>query len=295
MMRRVRIAADLGAHLLKESDLLLARLVKMTKATRHARRCAVGIDGHVSSGPGLAYLLRFLDKDTNALHDIVDEMNGLKALMRGHADGGSQIVTGAKRLRRRRRISPAQFGSVFALIDTSGGEHACWPWRGGTSHGYGVIRVGRRMALVHHVIYELTNGELPAGLQVDHTCHNADPSCPGGTCDHRRCVNPRHLRATTRKDNILAGQSPSAINARKTECVNGHQLVMVRGRRACPICMRASARRSAAKHRRWTTPEYKAKQKIRDHARWVRMTDEQRAAHNEQRRASYARAGEQWM
>lgn len=65
----------------------------------------------------------------------------------------------------------------------------CWNWGGALSRGYGVIRVDGKKALAHRVSYELANGPIPEGLQIDHMCHN------------RRCVNPSHLQAVTAEGN----------------------------------------------------------------------------------------------
>lgn len=69
------------------------------------------------------------------------------------------------------------------------GEH-CWEWTGelGIS-GYGRFNIGRAKVVAHRLSYEWAKGEIPSGLEVDHRCHN------------RRCVNPGHLRAVTRKQN----------------------------------------------------------------------------------------------
>ena len=59
------------------------------------------------------------------------------------------------------------------------------------------------LGLAHVVAYEFTVGPVPDGLDLDHMCHNADPTCPGGrACLHRRCCNPGHLLPSTRSENM---------------------------------------------------------------------------------------------
>jgi hypothetical protein len=76
-------------------------------------------------------------------------------------------------------------------VDKSG---ACWEWTAyKLPDGYGRFTIGtgasRRKVLAHRFSYELANGPLAPGLQVDHKCLN------------RSCVNPSHLRAATNKQN----------------------------------------------------------------------------------------------
>lgn len=70
---------------------------------------------------------------------------------------------------------------------------SCWLWiasvNGGTGYGQFGIQHGR-MVQAHRYSYELANGSIPEGLDVHHTCHV------------RRCVNPAHLVATTRSQNL---------------------------------------------------------------------------------------------
>ena len=67
----------------------------------------------------------------------------------------------------------------------------CWNWTAADDgYGYGAVGVGPHVRKAHRVAYELTRGEIPAGMLIDHKCHN------------RRCVNPDHLQVATSKENL---------------------------------------------------------------------------------------------
>lgn len=110
---------------------------------------------------------------------------------------------------------------------------ACFGWSGKiTKYGYAALWLGGRAGteqLAHRVAFEEECGFLSDQLQVDHMCHNEDLMCSGGqSCLHRRCTNPRHLRAVTRLENMRAAQlakRPGYVNAnaRKTHCPRGHE------------------------------------------------------------------------
>ncbi len=89
----------------------------------------------------------------------------------------------------------------------------CWIWTASTSqNGYGKISFKNKPLSAHVVSYIIHNGCYNKKLQIDHICRV------------RNCVNPSHLRLVTRVTNILENSnSVSAVNKRKTHCVNGHE------------------------------------------------------------------------
>ena len=123
----------------------------------------------------------------------------------------------------------------------------CRLWTGKLgNHGYGRIKVGDKTVLAHRASYERFVGPIPDGYTIDHTCHTADESCPGGTsCQHRRCVNPHHLEPVTLAENKARGRSLPAQNARKTRCPKGHPYderntyITREGYRHCHACLRS--------------------------------------------------------
>lgn len=121
----------------------------------------------------------------------------------------------------------------------------CLVWQGGASKGYGQIWVDGRLLYVHRVIYEHFRGPIPRGLTIDHVRARG--------CRFTKCCNDAHMEPVTRGENSLRGNSPHAINARKTHCDHGHALggdnveawFARRGRRNCLACHRRRARESA--------------------------------------------------
>lgn len=71
-------------------------------------------------------------------------------------------------------------------VDDSG----CWLWTGHIMNaGYGMLGHRGRRVLAHRISHELHIGPIPEGMVIDHKCRT------------RRCVNPDHLHAVTRKQN----------------------------------------------------------------------------------------------
>lgn len=78
---------------------------------------------------------------------------------------------------------------------------------------YGQFWNGEKIVLAHRYAFEEAHRRsIRKGLTIDHICDNS------------LCVNPKHLREMSLKDNILRSQNnPSAINSRKTHCGKGHE------------------------------------------------------------------------
>jgi len=69
-------------------------------------------------------------------------------------------------------------------------DTGCHIWTGAIkTSGYGCISINKKVHYAHRLAYEQTNGPIPDGLVIDHTCHR------------KACVNPAHMQAVTTKQN----------------------------------------------------------------------------------------------
>ena len=73
----------------------------------------------------------------------------------------------------------------------------CWEWTASKIQGHGRFGYSGNGYYAHRISYELANGPIADGMQVDHICHN------------RGCVNPAHLREVTPKQNMENRQGPN--------------------------------------------------------------------------------------
>ena len=146
--------------------------------------------------------------------------------------GVAGVVTGLER-------SVARFWSKVDFL--RGPVHPtlgrCWAWAAARDDdGYGVMTSWPGTNRAHRISYELTNGTIPGGLQLDHLCRV------------RKCVRPSHLEPVTSKINCLRGMSFAAENARKTHCIHGHAFaaentLLTSDGRSCKACALERSRR----------------------------------------------------
>jgi hypothetical protein len=104
----------------------------------------------------------------------------------------------------------------------------CWLWTARESaNGYGTHTLreypeGRLKAGVksrdvraHRYSWELENGPIPEGMEIDHVCHT------------RLCVRPAHLRIATRKQN---GENRQGATVLSTSGIRGVSWITAKSR-----------------------------------------------------------------
>ena len=124
----------------------------------------------------------------------------------------------------------------------------CWLWQGCVNKaGYGITTIDKRQWRAHRLAWTAWVGPIPDGLTIDHVKARG--------CTSRLCCNPAHLELVTGGINSMRGEGPPARNARKTECVNGHEFTEENtvyrksGGRGCRACQREHSNRYREVHR----------------------------------------------
>lgn len=126
-------------------------------------------------------------------------------------------------------------------------ENGCWEWTATIQNlGYGQFSVNGHLVLAHRFSFELANGDIPDGYELDHRCRNT------------KCVNPAHLEAVTHSENCKRGNGglhTSIKNWAKTQCPHGHpydeeNTYYWKGQRHCRMCSTATLKKWRKKNAR---------------------------------------------
>lgn len=115
-----------------------------------------------------------------------------------------------KKLNNKERIE--RFNSYIIPEPNTG----CHLWTGGiVGRGYGTFNIGNKKSIqAHRFAYQLNIGKLIDGMVIMHSC---DTPC---------CVNPKHLKQGTQKDNVIDAVKKNRMknpHKNKTHCKYGHE------------------------------------------------------------------------
>lgn len=122
----------------------------------------------------------------------------------------------------------------------------CWLWARNVIGGkcdYGKLFFDGKYHLAHRVMYESEVGQIPKGYDIDHLCRVP------------RCINPNHLEAVTRSENVKRGLR-GVLRIPKTHCPKGHEYTLANSRlrkngtKTCRVCER-DYMRNLRKEKKW--------------------------------------------
>lgn len=106
----------------------------------------------------------------------------------------------------------------------------CHVWhRNKTQGGYGMISERKKGLLSHRVAYELAHGPIPDGYEIDHLCFNAS------------CVNPAHLEAVTKQENMRRTRPASKGFCKRGHPFDDENTLLIGNQRRCRACSRLRA------------------------------------------------------
>lgn len=140
----------------------------------------------------------------------------------------------------------------------------CWIWTGHVSKvsGYGQFWDGSKVVGAHVFSFVNHKGPLPPKHEPHHKCKV------------RNCVNPDHLEAVTRRQNLMLSDTLVARKAAQTHCIHGHEFSSdntyqkKNGTRACRQCR-------ADKNKAWATAN-------RDRRRGIDRASYRKRAHKKE-------------
>lgn len=104
------------------------------------------------------------------------------------------------------KYTAKQIQRFWSKVVINADHDKCWEWIGSRKKcGYGQLVINYRPKIAHRVSWEITNGTIPEGL---HVCHS---------CDNPFCCNPAHLFLGTPLDNVRDMMSKGRKNPVKGE------------------------------------------------------------------------------
>lgn len=110
-------------------------------------------------------------------------------------------------------ITRREYIRVMRRVDVT---ETCWLWTGyrmKDRYGnkvYGLAKLRGKPTYVHKIIYLGLVGDIPKGLELDHTCRNV------------ACVNSEHLEPVTHAENVKRGKA-GLFHTVKQFCPQGHE------------------------------------------------------------------------
>lgn len=129
-----------------------------------------------------------------------------------------------------------KIADVFDKFVAPEPNSGCWLWTGHVNNaGYGMLTrraVSKSPMLAHRFMFSVVRGPIPHGAEIDHKCRT------------RCCVNPDHLEAVSRLENVRRAV-PFRPGPYKQTCPKGHPysgenlMIKSNGRRHCRECSRA--------------------------------------------------------
>lgn len=150
-------------------------------------------------------------------------------------------------------------------------EYGCWISHKRRKNGYAqATTLNGKLASRYQLIWEHFNGNVPKGLELDHTCNRG----PEG------CINPYHLELVTHRENLLRStRTIPSKNLAKTHCLQGHPfddentyIGPNKRERVCRACKKAhkNSDKGKASDKRYEQSE-KGKAKKRERNKRYRM------------------------